>query len=51
MLICVKDWELGEAGGQHTVEDKELEEYFKEQYLDDEAGGSSTAALLVMVDC
>jgi hypothetical protein len=43
MLICVKDWELGESGGQHTVEDKELEEYFKEQYLDDEAGGSSTA--------
>jgi len=25
------------------MEDKELEEYFKEQYHDDGAGGSSTA--------
>ena len=36
MLICVKDWELGEHKGQHTVEDKELEDYFKNCYLGDQ---------------
>ena len=41
MLICCKDWKLGQEKGQHTVEDKELEDYFKNQFLDDEAGGSA----------
>lgn len=41
MLICCKDWELSQEKGQHTVEDKELEDYFKNQFLDDEAGGSA----------
>jgi len=34
MLTCIKDWEAAEARLQHNVEDKELEEAFKELYLD-----------------
>ena len=37
MLICTKDWELGEEHGQHTVVDKELEDYMKNQFLDEDA--------------
>ncbi|XP_066320870.1 zinc finger BED domain-containing protein RICESLEEPER 2-like [Miscanthus floridulus] len=40
MLICVKDWELGEEKGQHTVEDEEYEDYFKNQFLDHDSGAS-----------
>jgi predicted nucleic acid-binding Zn-ribbon protein len=34
MLICIKDWEAGEARLQHSVEDKELEASFEEMFLD-----------------
>jgi hypothetical protein len=44
MLICTKDWELGEESGQHTVVDKELEDYFKNQFLDEDSGASTTTA-------
>jgi hypothetical protein len=37
MLVCMKDWELGQQRGQHTVEDKDLEDYYKNLWLDDEA--------------
>jgi hypothetical protein len=30
---------VGQERGQHTVEDKELEDYFKNLWLDEEAGG------------
>jgi hypothetical protein len=33
MLSCIKDSEAGEARAQHSVEDKELEDAFKELYL------------------
>jgi hypothetical protein len=41
MLICVKDWEQGQEKAQHTAEDKQLEDYFKNLSLDGE--GSSGA--------
>ncbi|WVZ65551.1 hypothetical protein U9M48_014896 [Paspalum notatum var. saurae] len=34
MLLCIKDWELGDARMQHTVEDKEMEAAFENLYLD-----------------
>ena len=34
MLTCLKDWELGEKREQHAVDNKELEESFKNLYLD-----------------
>ena len=33
-LTCLKDWELGEKREQHVVDNKELEESFKNLYLD-----------------
>ena len=40
MLNCLKDWELGEKREQHAVVDnKELEEAFKNLYLDKDEGG------------
>jgi hypothetical protein len=30
MLVCIKDWELGQQRAQHDVVDNELEESFKE---------------------
>jgi hypothetical protein len=35
MLLCMKDWELGEARGQHCTQDQELEDAFEGLYLDD----------------
>ena len=45
MSVCIKDWELGQERGHHTVEDKELEDYFKNLWLDEEAatGAGSSA--------
>jgi len=34
MFICIKDWELGQQRAQHGVEDQELEESFKNLWLD-----------------
>jgi hypothetical protein len=44
MLICIKDWDQGQEKGQHTVEDKELEDYFKNLWLDDESGASAVGS-------
>ena len=39
MLACIKDWELRESRLQHTVDNQELEDSFKNLYLDDDADG------------
>ena len=39
MLACIKDWELGESRLQHTIDNQELEDFFKNLYLDDDADG------------
>ena len=51
MLACIKDWELGESRLQHTVDNQELEDSFKNLYLDDDedraagtAGAGSSGA-------
>jgi hypothetical protein len=41
MLTCIKDWELGARREQHEAEDPELEEAFKNLYLDEEESGGS----------
>ena len=44
MLTCLKDWELGEKREQHATSDnKELEEAFKNLYLDEDEGGAVVA--------
>jgi len=43
MLTCIKDWELGARREQHEAEDTELEEAFKNLFLDDEGAGGSGA--------
>ena len=44
MLTCLKDWELGEKREQHaTADNKELEEAFKNLYLDEDEGGAAVA--------
>jgi len=44
MLACIKDWELGESRLQHAVDNQELEDSFKNLYLnDDDAGAAGTA--------
>jgi 16S rRNA A1518/A1519 N6-dimethyltransferase RsmA/KsgA/DIM1 with predicted DNA glycosylase/AP lyase activity len=43
MLICVKDLEQGQEKAQHTAEDKELEDYFKNLWLDGEGSSSAGA--------
>jgi hypothetical protein len=35
MLVCIKDWELGQQRAQHAMVDNELEESFKELWLDE----------------
>jgi hypothetical protein len=37
MLVCIKDWELGQHRAQHAVVDNELEESFKDLWLDEAA--------------
>ena len=44
MLACIKDWELGESRLQHTVDNQELEDSFKNLYLDDDADGTINTA-------
>jgi hypothetical protein len=41
MLACIKDWELGERRLQHAVDNKELEDSFKNLYLDEEIKNAS----------
>jgi hypothetical protein len=42
MLTCIKDWVLGARREQHAVDNLELEEAFKNLYLDDEEGSGGT---------
>ena len=44
MLACIKDWELGESRLQHTVDNQELEDSFKNLYLDDDGDGATGTA-------
>ena len=44
MLACIKDWELGESRLQHTVDNQDLEDSFKNMYLDDDADGAAGTA-------
>ena len=45
MLTCIKDWELEERRLEHAVDNQELEDSFKNLYLDeDEASTSGGAA-------
>ena len=43
MLACIKDWELGERRLQHAVDNQELEDSFKNLYLDEDASGAASA--------
>ena len=44
-LTCIKDWKLGARREQHEAEDTELEEAFKNLYLDEKeaTGGGGEA--------
>ena len=44
MLVCIKDWELGQQRAQHAVVDNELEESFKDLWLDEAAGATDSLA-------
>ncbi|XP_066358323.1 zinc finger BED domain-containing protein RICESLEEPER 1-like [Miscanthus floridulus] len=40
MLVCIKDWELGERRLQHDVDNQELVDSFKHLYLDEDVSTS-----------
>jgi len=42
MLTCIKDWEQGVRREQHAPEDVDLEEAFKNLFLDKEGEGSGS---------
>ena len=42
MLTCIKDWEQGVRREQHAPEDVDLEEAFKNLFLDKEGEGSDS---------
>ena len=44
MLACIKDWELGERRLQHAIDNQELEDSFKDLYLDEDASGAAVVA-------
>ena len=44
MLACIKDWELGERRLQYAVDNQELEDSFKNLYLDENTSGAAAAA-------
>ena len=41
MLVCIKDRELGQDRGHHTMENRELEDYFKNLWLDEDLNASA----------
>ena len=45
MLTCIKDWELGERRLQHAIDNQELEDSFKNLYLDKDEAGASRGAV------
>jgi hypothetical protein len=42
MLTCIKDWEQGARREQHAPEDVDLEEAFKNLFLDEQGEGSGS---------
>ena len=44
MLTCIKDWKLGERRLHHAVDNQELEDSFKNLYLDEYAAATSVGA-------
>ena len=44
MLSCIKDWELGERRLQHAIDNQELEDSFKNLYLDEDTSGAAATA-------
>ena len=44
MLARIKDWELGESRLQHAVDNQELEDSFKNLYLNEDADGAAGTA-------
>ena len=44
MLACIKDWELEESKLQHVVDNQELEDSFKNLYLDEDADRAAGTA-------
>ena len=44
MLACIKNWELGDSRLQHAVDNQELEDSFKNLYLDEDADGVAGTA-------
>ena len=44
MLTCIKDWELGERRLPYVVDNQELEDFFKNLYLDENEAGTSGGA-------
>ena len=44
MLACIKNWELGESRLQHAIDNQELEDSFKNLYLDEDADGAAGPA-------
>ena len=43
-MACIKDWELGEKRLHHAVDNQELEDSFKNLYLDEDADGAAGTA-------
>ncbi|XP_066373162.1 putative 3,4-dihydroxy-2-butanone kinase [Miscanthus floridulus] len=46
MLTCIKDWELGERREQHAVDNQELEDSFKNLYLDEDEAAADAPGIL-----
>jgi hypothetical protein len=44
MLTCMKDWEQGARREQHAPEDVDLDESFKNLFLDEEGEGNGGTA-------
>ena len=44
MLAYINDWELGESRLQHAVDNQELEDSFKNLYLNDDVDGAASTA-------
>ena len=45
MLTCIKDWEQGARREQHTPEDLDLEEAFKNLFLDEQGEDSGSGSV------
>ena len=43
LLACINDWELGERRLHHAFDNQELEDSFKNLYLDEDASGAAAA--------